>query len=111
MSGFARALPLLDDSTITPARLEELGLWSADARAAAERLHDLVAGTPRYFSGRQVLVPGGQRALGMLRDIYDWEDRAVVDVEGDFATEHVVSWRALLSLNQRHILPCTVSSD
>eukprot|EP00930_Biecheleria_cincta_P002763 TRINITY_DN103762_c0_g1_i1.p1 TRINITY_DN103762_c0_g1~~TRINITY_DN103762_c0_g1_i1.p1 ORF type:complete len:1046 (-),score=148.23 TRINITY_DN103762_c0_g1_i1:98-3235(-) len=111
MGRFARALPSLDDSSITPARLEALGLWSAEARSAAERLQAHVAGTPRYFVGRQLLIPGGINAIGELRSVDEPGDCAVVFVVHSGQEINLdVSWRELLLLNQRHALPTTANS-
>ena len=130
MARFARGLPLLDDATMTPARLEELGLWSAAARAAAEALQERVAGTPRYFQGRRVLVPetsGLGSCLGVLHAVDPAADQALVSRQnvprggggqrggGEPLAEAPravsVSWRALLRLNQRHLLPSSEGSD
>ena len=103
----ARALPCLCDATITPRRLEQLGLWTAAARHAAEELQGLTAGAPRYFPGRRLLLPRG-RGVGELRSVCPLTDAATV-VAGRSARgadeELKVSWRGLLTLNQPHALP------
>ena len=106
---FARHLPIFDDATLTPARLEDLGLWSGAARSAADALMSRVARTPRYFVGRQVLVPGGHQEIGELKMFDPSSDRALVVTNG--GRERAVSWESLLRLNQRHLLPSTVGSD
>ena len=139
MARFGHDLPYLDDSTITPARLEALGLWSPAARAAADGLQARAAGTPRYFRGRMVLLPsagsGNVGGFGMLVSIDEAADNATVRIDGPTPTPCraspgpptpcrastrdaapvtrmvCVSWRALLLLNQRHVLPRTASAD
>lgn len=111
---FARSLPRLDDATITPANLEALGLWSRAARNAAEALQERVAGSPRYFVGRTVLVPGNVCALGVLQSCDVANDTAVVSIRHDarrLLEERAVPWQALMLLNQRHTLPSTARAD
>jgi len=110
MARFARSLPLLDDATITPARLEALGLWGTEAREAAELLQARAAGAPRYFVGRRLLLPGGIHSLGTLTSLDQQVGLATVLVDGS-NEEMSISWQALLLLNQRHVLPSTTSSD
>ena len=107
MALFARDLPPLDDSALTPARLQSLGLWSAPARLAAEALQARVAGSSRYFRGRRVLVPGGARAIGVLHSVDAASEEALVAIDDGAGGERVepLSWGALLCLNQRHVLP------
>ena len=80
MARFARALPLLSAATVTAQRLQELGLWSPEACAAAEALQARAAGAPRYYAGRRVMLPGGRRAFGTLRSIDAVAESAIVQV-------------------------------
>ena len=109
MARFARSLPRLDESTITPAHLQALGLWSTAAQTAAEALQERIDGTARYFVGRVLLVPGDAHTFGVLRSVDASVDRAVVSVRP--VGEIQISWRALLRLNQRHVLPSTQVGD
>merc|ERR1719152_38068 len=111
MAAFARALPPLDAASVTPARLEQLGLWPPAAREAAEALQARVAGSPRYFAGRRVLIPGGAAAVGVLSAVDASRDAAWVRVCSAESACVPVRWSALLLLNQRHVLPRGVSSD
>ena len=110
MSSFARDLPRLSGGTITPAFLETLGLWSADARAAAEALHERVARSARYFPGRWPILLPASGGCGTLVAIDATADSAVVRMDSSGA-ETIVSWRALLKLNQRHLLPMSGAGD
>lgn len=111
MAVFARDLPALDDAALTPARLEALGLWTPRARAAAEALQESVAGSPRYFFGRRVLIPGGACVFGTLRAVNAAADEASVAISDGAGGELVMrlSWGELTRLNQRHVLPRATS--
>ncbi|KAL1518453.1 hypothetical protein AB1Y20_002745 [Prymnesium parvum] len=104
-SGEGRWLPRLDDATLTPHRLEALGLWGAAAREAAEALQARVAGSPRYFAGRWLLTPGGGEVQLVAVDAA--ADAAIVSDGGEARRQ--CSWRGVLAMNQRHVLPRTVN--
>ena len=113
MAEFARALPPLSEATLTPAYLEALGLWSADAREAAEALQARAAASPRYFCGRMVLLPDGKGSastFASLVAIDDAADRALVRM-ADTGVELGATWTALLRANQRHVLPTSAAND
>lgn len=114
MARFARELPSLDEVTISPGRLHALGLWSEAALSAGEALQAHVAGMPRYFRGRRVLLPGGARRIGALESVDVATDCASVslcDAGAPSGGRADVSWCAVLLLNQRHSLPSTTATD
>jgi hypothetical protein len=96
----------------TPSTLLAYGLWSHKAVTAARAIAAAAATSPRYFRGRQVLVPPGGR-VGKLLSMDGYPDgaRAVVALMGSSSGMVTVNTQALFDLNQPHVLPVDLEGD
>ena len=93
---------------VTPSSLRAWGLWTPRAEHAALAITAAAAVAPRYFRGRQVLVPPGGR-VGTLVAING--DCAAVAFDGADAKVVTVSTQALFELNQPHVMPIDTDGE